>query len=165
MCIRDRLKNVPPRVVLLQKGDRLLPELNHKSLSEFTLSKLRKNGIDVRLETSAQKADSIAVHLTTGERIETGMIVCTVGTQTHPLLRELGLSLIHIYALTPLLTASTPVMAVQPLANDRSRTHNPTPAVATGRAGGARRGWGCPLLETDLATPRPNTMNMLATNR
>jgi NADH:ubiquinone reductase (H+-translocating) len=87
------LKNVPPRVVLLQKGDRLLPELNHKSLSEFTLSKLRKNGIDVRLETSAQKADSIAVHLTTGERIETGMIVCTVGTQTHPLLRELGLPL------------------------------------------------------------------------
>jgi NADH dehydrogenase len=77
----------------LQKGDRLLPELNHKSLSEFTLSKLRKNGIDVRLETSAQKADSIAVHLTSGERIETGMIVCTVGTQTHPLVKELGLPL------------------------------------------------------------------------
>jgi NADH dehydrogenase len=87
------LKNVPPRVVLLQKGDRLLPELNHKSLSEFTLRKLRKNGIDVRLETSAQKADSIAVQLTTDERIETGMIVCTVGTSTHPLVKELGLPL------------------------------------------------------------------------
>jgi NADH dehydrogenase len=89
----SELKNVSPRVVLLQKGDRLLPELNHKSLSEFALRKLRKNEIDVRLETSAQNADSVAVHLTSGERIETGMIVCTVGTQTHPLIKESGLPL------------------------------------------------------------------------
>jgi NADH dehydrogenase FAD-containing subunit len=67
--------------------------LNHKSLSEFTLRKLRQNGIDVRLKTSAQKADSVAVHLTSGERIETGMIVCTVGTETHPLIKGLGLPL------------------------------------------------------------------------
>lgn len=86
-------KNVPPRIVLLQKGDRLLPELNHESLSEFTLKKLRKNGIDVRLQTSAQKADAVAVHLTSGERIETAMIVCTVGTETHPLIKGLGLPL------------------------------------------------------------------------
>jgi NADH:ubiquinone reductase (H+-translocating) len=82
-----------PRIVLLQKGDCLLPELNHKSLSEFTLRKLRKNGIDVRLKTSAQKADSVAVHLSSGERIETEMIVCTAGTQTLPLIKELGLPL------------------------------------------------------------------------
>ena len=87
------LKNVPPRIVLLQKGDRLLPELNHESLSEFTLKKLRKNGIDVRLQTSAQKADAVAVYLTSGERIETDMIVCTVGTETHPLIKGLGLPL------------------------------------------------------------------------
>jgi NADH:ubiquinone reductase (H+-translocating) len=87
------LNNQTPRVVLLHKGDHLLPELNHKSLSEFALRKLRKNGIEVRLETSAQNADSIAVHLASGERIETGMIVCTVGTQTHPLIKGLGLPL------------------------------------------------------------------------
>jgi len=87
------LKNEPPRVVLLQKGERLLPELNHESLSEFTLRKLRQNGIDVRLQTAAQKVDSVAVHLTSGERIETGMIVCTVGTETHPLIKGLGLPL------------------------------------------------------------------------
>ena len=87
------LKNETPHIVLLQKGESLLPELNHKSLSDFALRKLRKNGIDVRLKTSAQKADSVAVHLTSGERLETGMIVCTVGTETHPLVKGLGLPL------------------------------------------------------------------------
>ena len=87
------LKDESPRIVLLQKAGRILPELNHESLSEFALQKLRRNGIDVRLQTVAQEATSVAVHLTSGERIETGMIVCTVGTETHPLIKGLGLSL------------------------------------------------------------------------
>jgi NADH dehydrogenase len=87
------LKGTPHRIVLLHKGDHLLPELNHQSLSGFTLRKLRKNKIDVRLKTAAEKATSIAVQLTSGERIETGMIVCTVGTETHPLIKGLGLPL------------------------------------------------------------------------
>ena len=87
------LKNVPSRIVLLQKGDHLLPELNHESLSEFTLQKLRKNGIEVQLQTVAQNADLEGVQLTSGERIETNMIVCTVGTETHPLVKHLGLPL------------------------------------------------------------------------
>jgi NADH:ubiquinone reductase (H+-translocating) len=87
------LKHETPHVVLLHKGKHLLPELHHESLSKFTLQKLRQNGIKVRLETSAKKVDSVAVHLTSGERIETGMIVCTVGTETHPLIKGLGLTL------------------------------------------------------------------------
>jgi NADH dehydrogenase len=87
------LKHETPHVVLLQKGKQLLPELHHESLSKFTLQKLRQNGIKVRLETSAKKVDSVAVHLISGERIETGMIVCTVGTETHPLIKGLGLTL------------------------------------------------------------------------
>jgi NADH dehydrogenase len=87
------LKRETPHVVLLHDGGRLLPELNHESLSEFTLKKLRESGIKVRLETTAKKADSVAVHLNSGERIETGMIVCTVGTETHPLIKGLGLPL------------------------------------------------------------------------
>ena len=87
------LNHETPHVVLLHKGKHLLPELHHESLSKFTLQKLRKNGIKVRLETTAKKADSIAVHLASGERIETGMIVCTVGTETHPLIKDLGLTL------------------------------------------------------------------------
>jgi NADH:ubiquinone reductase (H+-translocating) len=87
------LKQETPRVVLLHKGERILPELNHKSLSTFALKKLRQNGIEVRLHTEAKKADASAVHLTSGEKIETGMIVCTIGTETHPLIKGLGLPL------------------------------------------------------------------------
>jgi len=87
------LKNETPHVVLLQKGKQLLPELHHESLSKFTLRKLRQNGIKVRLETSAKKVDSVGVHLTSGEQIEMGIIVCTVGTETHPLIKGLGLTL------------------------------------------------------------------------
>lgn len=87
------LNRETPHVVLLHKGKHLLPELHHESLSKFTLQKLRKNGIKVRLETTAKKADSLAVHLSSGERIETGMIVCTIGTETHPLIKGLGLPL------------------------------------------------------------------------
>jgi NADH dehydrogenase len=87
------LQHETPHVVLLQKGKQLLPELQHESLSKFTLQKLRQNGIKVRLEMSAKKIDSVAVHLTSGERIETGMIVCTIGTETHSLIKGLGLTL------------------------------------------------------------------------
>ena len=87
------LKSECPRVVLLHKGERLLPEWHHQSLSEFTLRKLRQNGIEVRLKTTAKKADSAAVQLASGEEIETGMIVCTVGTETHPLIKGLDLPL------------------------------------------------------------------------
>jgi NADH dehydrogenase len=87
------LKETRHRLVLLHEGDQLLPELNHKSLSSFTLQKLRKNKIEVRLKTTAEKASSVAVQLASGERIETGMIVCTVGTETHPLIKGLGLPL------------------------------------------------------------------------
>ena len=65
------LQHEKPHVVLLQKGGQLLPELNHESLSRFTLEKLRRNGIEVRLETTAGKVDRDAVHLTSGEPIET----------------------------------------------------------------------------------------------
>jgi NADH dehydrogenase len=87
------LKHETPHVVLLQKGKQLLPELHHESLSKFTLRKLRQNGIKVRLETSAKKVDPVGVHLTSGEQIEMGMIVCTIGTETPPLIKGLGLTL------------------------------------------------------------------------
>jgi len=85
------LASETPRIVLLHKGECLLPELCYQSLSEFALRKLRQNGIEVRLKTEASKADSVAIHLASGETIETGMIVCTVGTKTHRLIEGLGL--------------------------------------------------------------------------
>lgn len=45
---------------------------------------------------------------------------------------------------TPFETASTPVIAVQPLAKARSSNHKLAASVATGNAGGATTGTGCP---------------------
>ena len=44
-----QLCDVEPRTILLQSGDRILPELQAASLSEYALKKLREDGIDVRL--------------------------------------------------------------------------------------------------------------------
>jgi len=87
------LQRLTPQVVLLHNGNYLLPELRHESLSRFTLQKLRKNGIQVRLETTASQVDAVAVHLSSAERIATGLVVCTVGTQPPPLIKGLGLPL------------------------------------------------------------------------
>src|SRR5690349_1434831 len=68
-------------------------------------------------------------------------------------------------ALTPLLTASTPVMAVHPLANDRTRLQRPTASAAAGGGGGATTGTGWPPLEADLTIPVTRMPAMLAMNR
>ncbi len=56
-------------------------------------------------------------------------------------------------ARTPLLTASTPVSAVQPLAKAFSSSHAPTIAVAGGTGGGAATGMGCPCESSARITP------------
>lgn len=81
------------RIILLHRGDRILPELNAPSLSEFALKKLREEGVDVRLQAEAQEVTEQDVRLKSGEKIESSTIVCTVGTATNPLIRALGLPL------------------------------------------------------------------------
>jgi NADH dehydrogenase len=81
------------RVTVLQKGPRLLPELRHERLSDFTLRKLRANGIDVRLETAAREVTAQSVILESGERISTRLVVCTIGNQTSRLIKNIGLPL------------------------------------------------------------------------
>src|ERR1700691_333330 len=66
---------------------------------------------------------------------------------------------------TPLLTASTPVMAVVPLANDRNSNQLVTATVAgAGVAGGAISA-GCPRAMTVRAMPRRITHPSDPTNR
>jgi NADH:quinone reductase (non-electrogenic) len=81
------------RVVLLHRGERIIPEMHAKSLSEFALKKLRARGIEVRLNTDAKEIQSGKVILSTGELIEAETVVCTVGNTTNPLLKALGLPL------------------------------------------------------------------------
>jgi hypothetical protein len=67
--------------------------------------------------------------------------------------------------LTPLLTASTPVIAVQPLAKARRSSHQVTPSVAAENGGGGTIGAGAPPEAIALATPKISSPPKLATNR
>jgi NADH:ubiquinone reductase (H+-translocating) len=80
-----------PRMVLLQRGQKIVPEFQHDSLSEFALRKLRANGVDVRLGRGVQEVTATYVRLDSGERIETGLTVCSVGTAPVPLVKRIGL--------------------------------------------------------------------------
>src|SRR5580692_13202714 len=73
--------------------------------------------------------------------------VCTLGSRN---------------ARTPLLTASTPVIAVQPLENDCSNSQA-LAAATTGAAagGGISTATGCPPASTDLKTPQAIVANRL----
>lgn len=88
-----QLSDTRPRVVLLQSGERVLPELRAKSLSEYALKKLREGGVDVRLKVRAKEVTAKEVVLMSGERIRAGTVVCTVGTACNPVLRSRGLPL------------------------------------------------------------------------
>jgi NADH dehydrogenase len=86
-----QLRHDQPRMVLLQRGPKIVPEFQHDSLSEFALRKLRANGLDVRLSTGVQEVTSRYVRVDSGEKIETGLIVCSVGTAPAPLIKKIGL--------------------------------------------------------------------------
>ena len=68
-------------------------------------------------------------------------------------------------ALMPLLTASTPVIAVQPLANARKSSQRPTASAAFGKAGGGVTGTGWPPLPTVPINPQRRTRPKLPMKR
>jgi NADH dehydrogenase len=76
------------RIVLLHSGDRLVPELS-PSLGKFTVEKMRRHGVEVRLTARAVRVTDRAVHLDSGDIIEAGTVVCTIGTQPNPLLADI----------------------------------------------------------------------------
>ncbi|MFO0811297.1 MAG: FAD-dependent oxidoreductase [Gemmataceae bacterium] len=78
------------KVTLLHRGDRLLPELP-ESLGEFTQTKMRACGIDVRLKTEAAAVTEHAVLLKGGEELVAATVVCTIGNSGNPLLAKTGL--------------------------------------------------------------------------
>src|SRR5260370_4639220 len=65
---------------------------------------------------------------------------------------------------TPLLTASTPVIAVQPLANDRINNQNATAFVGLITAGGGTIALGCPPLISEREMPTPIAISSVTTN-
>ncbi|HXZ81717.1 MAG TPA: FAD-dependent oxidoreductase [Terriglobales bacterium] len=87
------LRHIEPRMVLVQRGARIVPEFQHDSLSEFALRKVRQNGLDVRLNTDVKEVTARYVTLGTGERIEAGLTICAVGTTPVALIKKIGLPL------------------------------------------------------------------------
>jgi hypothetical protein len=68
-------------------------------------------------------------------------------------------------AATPLLTASTPVMAVQPLANALAKIHQLTISTPGFMVGGATTDTGCPPDTSVLTIPTATTPSSETTNR
>ena len=86
-----QLSRIKPRMVLLQRGARIVPEFQHDSLSEFALRKLRQNGLEVMLNTDVKEVTAQYIRLGTGERIHTGLTLCAIGTAPVALIKEIGL--------------------------------------------------------------------------
>ncbi len=76
------------RIVLLHSSDRLLPEMS-ASLGAFTLKKMRQHGVEVHLSERAVRVTDRGVHLSNGDIVEGGTIVCTIGTQPNLLLEHI----------------------------------------------------------------------------
>jgi NADH dehydrogenase len=83
-----RIRAEDLRICLLHGTDRLLPELSER-LGAFTLRKMTQRGIDVRLKARAVLLTDRAVHLDSGDIIEGGTVVCTIGTAPNPLLDQI----------------------------------------------------------------------------
>ena len=79
-----QIRHVVPRLVLLQGGDRILPELQHESLSAYALRKLTRRGVDVRLGARVQEVTGESVTLRSGERVRYGLLIGTLGNDALP---------------------------------------------------------------------------------
>jgi NADH dehydrogenase len=79
-------KNI--RVVIIQSGDRLLPEMS-KELAEFALLKLRNSGLEVMLDSRVIGATEDSVKLNDGNIIPTKTIVWSGGVTPNPLISKI----------------------------------------------------------------------------
>ena len=78
------------RVLLLHGGERLLPELPAR-LGTFASRKMQARKIDIRLNTRVSRVDDQGVVLESGDRIDAGTVICTIGTAPHALVEQLPL--------------------------------------------------------------------------
>lgn len=82
------------RAVLVQRGDRILPELSPR-LAQYAEKKLRERNVEILLNTSIVSATATDVYLDNGTRIATDTLVATVGSAPRAFARGLGLQLHH----------------------------------------------------------------------
>lgn len=73
------------KVILIQGGSRILPELT-EGLAEFSHRLLERRGIEIRLNSMVKSATAESVTLSDSERIRTKTLVAAIGTAPNRLL-------------------------------------------------------------------------------
>lgn len=79
------------RVMLVEAGPRLMPELNEK-LGAFSARVLGERGVDVRTNTAVVKVEPDGFTLSTGEHIKTQTLIWGAGIAPNPLIAHLDLA-------------------------------------------------------------------------
>ena len=79
------------KVILLQGGKRILPELS-QGLAAFSHRLLERRGIEIRLQTRIASATGQSASLNDGETVLTSTLVAAVGAAPNPLLEKLPCS-------------------------------------------------------------------------
>jgi NADH:ubiquinone reductase (H+-translocating) len=80
----------PPKWLLLDVADRVLPEL-HERMSRTAQAVLDERGVEVLLGTSVKEARGDGVLLSNGRFVPTRSLIWCVGVRPDPLVAELGL--------------------------------------------------------------------------
>jgi NADH:ubiquinone reductase (H+-translocating) len=79
-----------PRWLLVDRADRVLPELDQR-LSRTAAAVLRRRGVDVRTGVSVEEATAEGVRLTDGDLVPSRSLIWCVGVRPDPLVEGLGL--------------------------------------------------------------------------
>jgi NADH dehydrogenase len=84
------LRSQPFRVVLVEVGRRILPELEkrHPELVQYAEKHVQRLGLEVHLECGVQAATADEAVLSSGERIPTRTIITCTGMKSSPLLDQ-----------------------------------------------------------------------------
>src|ERR1700757_1408310 len=83
-----RLRNEPHRCVIVQAGDRILPEMS-ESLAKFAQRILRKRGVDIILNDRLKAATSERAILQSGTEIPCKTLISTVPSALPPIVQNL----------------------------------------------------------------------------
>lgn len=89
-----RLRASDVRIVLVQHGERILPELP-AHLAAYADRKLRQRGIEILLKTGVKAATLDGIETDGGQRIDAETIIAAIGNAPSPLVKSLPLTLDH----------------------------------------------------------------------
>jgi NADH dehydrogenase len=87
-----RLAGIRPRWVLVNSGERILPEAPAR-LGEYAARQLAQRGVEIRTGVKLAAVDGRSATLSDGTRIPAETVVWTAGVRPHPLVAQLGLPL------------------------------------------------------------------------